>query len=98
MAFRIIWSQLAAEDLKEIVRFIAQDSQPAALKLANHIFSAIEQTSDIPKANRIVPEKEDESIREVILSPYRIIYSVDLRRKAIYVLRIWHAARGNPEI
>jgi plasmid stabilization system protein ParE len=62
------------------------------------IFSAIEQASDMPKANRIVSEKEDESIREIILRPYRIIYSVDLRRKAIYVLRIWHAARGNPEI
>jgi plasmid stabilization system protein ParE len=72
MAFRIIWSQLAAGDLKEIVRFIAQDSQPAALKLANHIFSAIEQASDMPKANRIAPEKEDESIREIILRHYRL--------------------------
>lgn len=29
---------------------------------------------------------------------YRIIYQVDDRRDAIHILRIWHAARGVPDL
>ena len=98
MAFRIIWSQSAAEDLREIVRIIAHDNPEAAAKLANRIFQHIERASDMPQSNRMVPEKDDASIREAILSPYRIIYQVDDSRSAIHILRIWHAFRGVPEI
>ncbi len=52
----------------------------------------------MPFANRSVPEKGEESIRESILKPYRIIYETDTDREVIHILRIWHAARGIPEI
>ena len=98
MAFRIIWSQSAAEDLREIVRFIAQDNPDAATKLAGRIFQHLERASEMPQSNRMVPEKDDTSIREAILRPYRIIYRIDDSRSAIHILRIWHAFRGVPEI
>ena len=37
MAFQIIWTQTAAEDLKEIVQYIALDDPDAAFKLAERI-------------------------------------------------------------
>ena len=97
MAFQIIWSQTAAEDLKGIVQYVALDSPSAAAKLAEHIIQHIESASAMPFSNRAVPEKGEESIRESILKPYRLIYEVDSNRKAIHVLRIWHAARGIPD-
>ncbi len=33
MAFRIVWSETATEDLKEIVRYIAMDNPGAAAHL-----------------------------------------------------------------
>jgi len=74
MACRIVWSQTAVEDLRQIVRFIALDDAAAAAGLAGRILKRIEQAAEFPFSNRAVPEKAEESIREVILRPYRIIY------------------------
>jgi len=98
MAFAIIWSQTAVEDLREIVRFVARDDPTAAASLANRILAHIELASDLPFSHRAVPEKADESLREIILRPYRIIYDVDDTRCAIRILRVWHAARGTPDL
>jgi len=42
---------------------------------------------------RKVPEVDDESIREVVLYNYRIIYKYKLFDKSILVLAIIHAAQ-----
>ncbi len=57
MAFQIIWSQTAAEDLREIVKFIASDDAVAAASLADRILNRIEQATEFPFSNRAVPEK-----------------------------------------
>ncbi len=98
MACRIVWSQQAVEDLRQIVQFIALDDAIAAARLADRILAHIERAAELPFSNRAVPEKAEESIREVILRPYRVLYQVDDRRDAIHVLRIWHAARGIPDL
>lgn len=98
MAFKVIWSLSASDDLMQIVRFIANDNRKAAAMLAEQILQRAETAGAMPWAGRVVPEKEDASIRELILRPYRIIYLVDEPRDAVHILRIWHAARGLPEI
>lgn len=98
MAYQVIWSQTAVDDLRQIVEFIAQDDVGAALHLASRILQHIERTAELPLSNRVVPEKAEESIREIILRPYRIIYQVDDQRHAVHLLRVWHAARGIPDL
>ncbi|MBM4024143.1 MAG: type II toxin-antitoxin system RelE/ParE family toxin [Planctomycetes bacterium] len=98
MAYQIIWSQTAVDDLRQIVEFIALDDAIAAASLAERILSRIERTAKLPFSNRTVPEKAVESIREIIWRPYRIIYQVDDQRDAIHILRVWHAARGVPDL
>jgi len=98
MAFTVKWSETAYEDLREIVHYIALDNPEAASKLSDRIIYHIELASKYPFSNRVVPEKDDELIREAILKPYRIIYSIDNSLKTIHVLRIWHSYRGIPSI
>ena len=98
MAFQIIWSETAYEDLKDIARYISVDNPEAAANLAYRIILRIENASEYPFSNRSVPEKGEENIREAILKPYRLIYSVDDVNNSIHVLRIWHASRGIPDI
>ena len=98
MASRIVWAQAAVQDLRQIVGFIASDDPAAAASLANRILTRLERASELPFSNRAVPEKGEESLREVILKPYRIIYQVDERREAINIVRVWHAARGSPDL
>lgn len=98
MAFHIIWSNTAVEDLKGIVLYIALDNPDAAAKLADRIVQHIETASELPFSNRAVPEKDDQSIREAILKPYRLIYQIDTDRCVIHILRIWHTSRGIPYV
>ena len=51
-----------------------------------------------PEIGRIVPEYRNPKIREIIFRPYRIVYRVDYERKSAEIARVWHAARGTPEL
>ena len=51
-----------------------------------------------PHIGRVVPEFNQQTLQEVIVSPYRIIYRLNDESKSIEVIRVWHAARDTPEI
>lgn len=96
MAFKVIWTETAANDFRAIVKYIALYNPEAARRLAERILARIEAAATLPFSCRSVPEKQDPVVREALLKPYRIIYTVDESREAIYIVRIWHAARGTP--
>jgi len=98
MAFRVVWTRTASSDLQTIVRFIASDNPDAARRIAERILIEIEGAGAFPFSGRVVPEKQDNEIREKILNPYRIVYTVNETESVIHVVRIWHAARGEPKI
>jgi plasmid stabilization system protein ParE len=54
--------------------------------------------AQFPQRGRVVPEFSDESIREIIVGAYRIVYRIDYDRRLIEIVRFWHAGRGIPEI
>lgn len=98
MAFKLIWSPTAKLDLKDIAAFIAEDSASAAERFVMSLFQAVERLADFPESGRIVPECNDPAIREVIRKPCRIVYRVDSGKRIVEIARIWHAARGTPDI
>jgi plasmid stabilization system protein ParE len=51
-----------------------------------------------PRLGRIVPEEQIDEIRESIFSPYRVVYEIYEKEKLIYIVRVWHSARGKPQI
>ncbi len=59
MAFKLIWSPSAKNDLKGIAAFIAGDSSAAAQRFVMSLFQAVEQLADFPESGRIVPEFDD---------------------------------------
>ena len=98
MAFKLIWSPSARLDLKDIAAFIAEDNPSAAERFGRSLFQAVERLADFPESGRIVPEFGDPNIREVIRKPCRIVYRIRPRKHTIEIARVWHAARGTPEI
>lgn len=98
MAFKIIWSELACQDLRDIVEFIARDNRQVAEAFGFLLISKVDSLSRFPRMGRVVPEIEDDAFREIIFRSYRIIYHVEDAQHAIAVIRIWHGARGEPEI
>ena len=60
--------------------------------------SRVDLLTQFPRLGRMVPEEQDENIRELIFRSYRIIYQVLTEHQAIAIARTWHGARGEPDI
>jgi toxin ParE1/3/4 len=98
MAFKLKWSPSAKLDLKDIAAFIAEDNLSAAQRFVESLFQAVERLTDFPQSGRVVPEFGDPAIRKVIRKPCGIVYRVDSTKHIIEIARVWHAARGIPDI
>jgi plasmid stabilization system protein ParE len=98
MAFKIIWSRQARDDLGEIVTFIARNNRGVAESFGYRLMAKTDLLAQFPEIGSMVPEEQDETIREIILPPYRIIYKVLAQSHVVAIARVWHGARGEPEI
>lgn len=77
MAHRIVWSPRAAKDLDSIADYIAADSPTYAGTVLKNIVSQTRILARFPQAGRMVPEYDDENMRELIVYDYRIIYRLE---------------------
>lgn len=91
MAYKIRWSPRAVAHLQEICGFIAKDSEYYAAFFAKKVMAIVESLVEFPKSGRIVPEYQNENLRERIFGNYRIVYR--LKDGAIEIAAISHAAR-----
>jgi toxin ParE1/3/4 len=91
MDYKLIWSPQAIEDIQAIAEYIARDSTIYAETTVEQIFQAPERLVQFPKLGRVVPEKNDESIREIFVFQYRIIYEILVSE--IHVLTVVHGKR-----
>ena len=98
MDFKIVWTLRSREDLHNIATFIAKDNPAAALKLGDLIFARVDTLEKFPELGRIVPERNQPNIREIVVKNYRLVYRVHQKEKFLEILRVWHGARGEPEI
>jgi toxin ParE1/3/4 len=98
MGRKVILTPQSLDDLAEIVTFIATDNSERARTFGNELIDRALSVATFPERGRMVPEIGDPAVREVIHGSYRIIYEVFSDLEAIFVLRFWHAARGEPEI
>lgn len=88
---QVRWTSQALDDLEAICLFIARDAPQVAAVFADRAFRATDRLLRHPRLGRIVPELEIETIREIILGNYRIIYRI--REEEVQVVTIHHAAR-----
>ncbi len=98
MAFQVRVTEIANDDLAALVRFIARDNPPAAERFGHSLIEKLNLLREQPLLGRIVPERADPNLREIIHRPYRIVYRVSKKHRTVEVLRFWHGARGEPEL
>jgi toxin ParE1/3/4 len=68
MAYKLIWSPAARDDLHDIVVFIARDNPNRAMSFGYELVSETDRLAEFPKLGRIVPEFKNDIIRELIWS------------------------------
>jgi len=88
----ITWTPFALDDLQSIYDYIANDSPTYAGRYTDKLIERVDILIENPKAGRVVPELENELIRELIEGSYRIIYKITSFNE-IGILRIHHSAR-----
>ncbi|MCB9481279.1 MAG: type II toxin-antitoxin system RelE/ParE family toxin [Desulfobacteraceae bacterium] len=91
---KIVWSPLAIDRASEIAEYIALDKPSAAEKWINSIFEKVDQLEFSPEIGRIVPEVNNQQIRELIYGNYRIIYRIESCQ--ISVLTVSHGMQILP--
>ena len=91
MALKLIWTQLAIDDLDDIANFIAKDSEDYAKIFVRKIVEQVERIPNFPLLGRVVPEIQDEQVRERIYQNYRLIYRI--KDDSIEIVRIFHHGR-----
>ena len=88
----ISFSKSAIEDLKGIQEYyLEQGVSQIGLNFVAAIIEHVETLSTHPEIGRVVPEFKDESIRELIHSPFRVVYLREI--KSIKIIRVWRSER-----
>lgn len=98
MAYRVVWAEAALVDLRDLVHYIARDDRKVAKRFGDLIVTKVDSLQTFPRIGRIVSEYREDLLRELIVSPYRIVYEINDDAMMLSVLRIWHGARGNLEL
>jgi toxin ParE1/3/4 len=98
MAYKLTWSPAARDDLHAIVVFIARDNTNRAMSFGYDLISETDRLKEFPESGRVVPEYRNNDIREIIFRPYRLVYRVNHTKELCEIARIWHSARGVPQL
>lgn len=69
-----MWSSRATDDLHHIFESLHSFSDSRAESLVGSIIDAVFLLEQFPKLGRIVPEVNLESIRELLVQQYRVVY------------------------
>ncbi|MFQ5515918.1 MAG: type II toxin-antitoxin system RelE/ParE family toxin [Myxococcota bacterium] len=93
---RILWSPRAIRDLEAIRNYIALDSPAYGALIVERLVRAPERLQEFPESGRIVPERGDPRLRELIVRPFRIVYR--LRGDAVEIVTVFRATRIFPDV
>ncbi len=91
MAREVVWTEPAWDDLLAAADYIARDSEHYAASFVQEVKDAAASLADFAERGQVVSEFGDQTIRELLVMPYRLVYKVSPER--IIVLALIHGAR-----
>ena len=96
MEYKIIWSDSAIADLREICGYISRDNPSAAATIGRKILDHVKILAAFPMIGPAYPRGSSGTRREIVCLNYRIFYKVSSANKTVEILHVWHGARGEP--
>jgi plasmid stabilization system protein ParE len=91
VARKVVWTAPAWDDLENAAEFIARDSEFYAASLVREASEAAASLADLADRGQVVPEFADETIRELLLKPFRLVYRVTDQH--VFIVAFIHGAR-----
>ena len=96
MAREVVWTEPAWQDLEAAADFIARDSESYAAAFLQEVKASVTSLTQFAERGRTVPEFGNQRIRELLVTPYRLVYEVSDDR--VLVLALIHGARRSGRI
>jgi toxin ParE1/3/4 len=87
----VVWAKSGRDALDEVITYIAQDSQQAAVQVLDAALAAAADLATLSERGRVVPELNNPAIRELIVLRYRLMYRVDDQH--VVIVAFLHGAR-----
>ncbi len=88
------WTEAALADLQAAEAYIARHSEQYARVMVERIFDRSELLTSQPRLGPVIPEYENETLRELFVDPYRIVYR--LLDHQVDIVAVVHGARRMP--
>jgi len=88
---RVVWSEVAWNDLESAADYIAKDSPRYAAAFAREVRDAARTLGHFSERGRMVPEFGLPEVRELLVRSYRLVYMV--KTDTVYILGFIHGAR-----
>lgn len=85
------WTDHAKSQLRHIHDYIAQESPLYAKRVTQALVNRVTGLDQLPRIGRMVPELNEETVRELSLYSYRILYEITPAQ--INILAVIHKRR-----
>lgn len=96
---QVIWTNVAENDLKEIIEYISINNPLNASKILQKIKNKTSNRYTLPERGRVVPALKEQGIsqyRELVVPSWRLIYRIAERE--IYVLSVLDSRQNVEDI
>ncbi|HEX9970544.1 MAG TPA: type II toxin-antitoxin system RelE/ParE family toxin [bacterium] len=84
---KIIWTDNAVNRIEGIAEYIREDNPTKSKRWKKAIYEKVQPLKKFPRMGRVVPELNQEEIREILYGNYRIIYLIEKNRISILAVR-----------
>ena len=88
----VAWTGIAKQHLQRIYDHVEPQSELYARRMVDKLVLRADALGDFPQIGRAVPEYDDPNVRELLVSPYRIVYVILAHR--IDIIGVIHTAQN----
>ena len=98
MDYKVVWTDPAIENLKNIVTYISEDNPTAAKNIGLGIYEHVNILSSFPFITPIYAKSSEGEIRQIIFKRYRIFYRVRSDKPFVDILHVRDSSMDDPDI
>ncbi|MEQ9825734.1 MAG: type II toxin-antitoxin system RelE/ParE family toxin [Puniceicoccaceae bacterium] len=98
MVYKIIWTDPAIDDLKEVADYISEEDPVAAERLVLGLIDHAEKLEQFPRRGKVYQHRNRENVHDLPYRGYRIFYAVLDENNTVEILHIWHGAKDEPKL
>jgi len=84
---KVVWTDRALEQVREIFDYIARDRPNVAVDIANGLFDQTELLENTPEMGPVWKPESRSDLRFLLYTSYRIVYRVELDRVSVVSVR-----------